>query len=493
MNARREKFWRRRLVDSLLAALLMFALAALSAAQNPRATSAEVMRAVERSGRARAEVEITRRDKDKVVLETADRPIPVANPEAIKIPATNLPATAVVTLDESTNQLRVEGYTLQATDNWNRQSAANKNRYATITEAHNALATTVAAYQAMTGDNADAAKRDVLAKVTSATKLVVEAYGQLNSVERANDQLFVGQYGLLKRTGKSVYGYGDDRYEPETYTRIYSNRVAALALARPGEAKSECSGTLIGKDLALTNYHCISRFLTTDLEARFDYETDLKGNRLPQKKFPVAEYLVNEAQRAGLDFMLLRLDPNDEGELPGSVYTPACLSPRRVQPYDPVYLIGHPLGEPRTVHDNAYVLFPFRITQDEFFELELSVRDEFKGAEDEQEKLESFQNSYRQKTFNNQTVYENFSIRFGGKPTIGADFDSYHGNSGSPAFNRRSHQVIGLLYDGEEDVSQPLRPGWRAHEAIIPITVIMERLDLAREAWRQSPGVCVGS
>jgi V8-like Glu-specific endopeptidase len=485
---------RRSRRGNILAALQFLAFAQLCAAQDQRATTAEVMDNVERLGRARAAVEITRRPNDNVVLETVDQSLPVSNPEALKLPVTSLPATAVVTLDESTNKLRLEGYTLQATDRWNNLSTADKNRYNAVTQANAALAAAVSAYQAFGGDNPDAVKRDFFAKVNSATKSVVEEYGRLSSAARSTDRQLVEQYRILKKTGKAIYGYGDDRYPPEAYTRIYSNRVVALALGRPGESKSMCSATLIGNDLALTNHHCISSYLPGDLNARFDYEVNLEGNSLPQKVFPVAEYVINnDQQRAGLDFALLRLGANDEGQLPGSVYKPACLSSSRVQPFDPVYLIGHPLGEPRTVHDNAYVLFPFRITQDEYAELELNVRAEFLDTDDEQEQLTSFRSSYRQATLNNQPVYENFSTRFRQQPTIGADFDAYHGNSGSPAFNRRTHRVVGLLFDGEEDVSQPLRPGWRAHEALLPITIIMERLDVARPGWRGSPGVCIGS
>jgi hypothetical protein len=119
------------------------------------------------------------------------------------------------------------------------------------------------------------------------------------------------------------------------------------------------------------------------------------------------------------------------------------------------------------------------------------VRAEFSGVADEQDQLDSFRNSYRESNFEGETVFEHYSVAYGSRPTIGADSDTFHGNSGSPAFSRRSHKVVGLLFAGEDDVDEAWSPGWRSHEAILPITEVIAHLDAALPGWRNRPKVCI--
>ena len=90
-------------------------------------------------------------------------------------------------------------------------------------------------------------------------------------------------------------------------------------------------------------------------------------------------------------------------------------------------------------------------------------------------------------------VFEHFSLRWGLQPTIGANSDTYHGNSGSPVYSRRSHEVVGIFTEGEPDVAAPFQAGWRRHEAAIPVTVIVQQLDRLAAAWRKAPGLCRAS
>ena len=124
------------------------------------------------------------------------------------------------------------------------------------------------------------------------------------------------------------------------------------------------------------------------------------------------------------------------------------------------------------------------------------VSAEFDSIEAEEQsyregKLKEFVDSYQLRENGGQPNYEYISMRFDQQPTIGADSDTYHGNSGSPVYNRRTHAVIGLLFDGQEDLTEPWAAGWRAHEAVLPITKVVERLDSAAPAWREDPRVCV--
>ena len=302
----------------------------------------------------------------------------------------------------------------------------------------------------------------------------------------------------MRRLSKSLYGLDhDDRYPPQAYQRIYANSRGAFALRARQEDKPRCSAVLIGERLALTNNHCILEETADEFEALFDYEEDLDGNQLARQAFPVtAIRLSDEDERGNLDFVLLELGTNADGVPPGKTYPVQCLSMTRVKRDDPLYVIGYPLGEPRTVHDNSFVYFPFRVTPDEYISMKLLVSAEFESIEAEDQsyregKLKEFVDSYQLREGAGDPYYEYISVRFDRQPTIGADSDTYRGNSGSPVYHRRSHAVIGLLFDGQEDLSEPWAAGWRAHKAVLPIVKVIEQLDIAAPAWRAAPGVCV--
>jgi hypothetical protein len=198
------------------------------------------------------------------------------------------------------------------------------------------------------------------------------------------------------------------------------------------------------------------------------------------------------AQRKGFDFAVLQVGVDGpDGNRAGDLYPVQCLSLARVHRNDPLYLIGHPLGEPRTVHDNTFVFFPFQVSELEFAELEMAVRSEFLDAEDELERLQEFRDSYQQTTMAGMPMFQNFSLRWQQQPTIGVDSDTFHGNSGSPAYSRKTHKIVGILFDGEEDLDEPWNVGWRAHEAVLPINVVVERLDEVHPGWRDWDGVCI--
>ena len=49
------------------------------------------------------------------------------------------------------------------------------------------------------------------------------------------------------------------------------------------------------------------------------------------------------------------------------------------------------------------------------------------------------------------------------------------------------------MFDGQDDLSVPWEPGWRAHEAVLPIVPVIARLDAVYAEWRDQPGTCVAS
>ncbi len=298
---------------------------------------------------------------------------------------------------------------------------------------------------------------------------------------------------LQQRTFRKDY---NERYPPAAYQRIYANTRSSLALQLKGAELPQCSGVLIGPSVALTNRHCVSEYQADELEAVFDYESDLDGNVSPRRVFPVKGIEFRDSAEF-LDFAILQLGASN-GAQAGAVYPVQCMSLAPVRRGEAIYVVGYPLGQPRAVHDNTHVYFPFTVDEKAHAELEIQVRAEFKaGAEEDQSyrdgKLREFVDAYRRRTESSgDVIYEYFSARFGDQPTIGANSDTYAGNSGSPAFHRRTHALVGLLFDGhDQDDTAPWSPGWRTHEAILPITEVLNAIEQQKPGWKDSNGLCV--
>lgn len=433
---------------------------------------------------------------DNMVLQTADSAVKVSNSNYLGQQVRQMPVQAVVGAGPD-DTVELKDVELQATKRWNDRSPAWRARYGKVDAAQKKLSD--AAQTALAEDASESDLKLLKQSVDEAQKEVVQAYQALPAAQRREQRALVEQHAELRRLDKSLYGLDrDDRYPPQAYERIYANSRGAFALRVKGQDKPRCSAVLIGEKLALTNNHCILEEAPDEMEAVFDYEDDLAGQHMASKSFPLSGIrLTAEEERGNLDFVLLELGRNADGALPGRVYPVQCLSMRPVKRDDPLYVVGFPLGEPRTVHDNAFVYFPFRVTPEEYAEIRMLVSAEFDSIEAEdasyrEGKLKEFVDSYRLRDDGNgQSYYEYISQRFGNQPTIGADSDTYHGNSGSPVYNRRTHAVIGLLFDGQEDLTEPWAAGWRAHEAVLPITQVVQRLDEAAPDWREDPRACV--
>lgn len=466
----------------------------LRAAESMRVGSQTLLTRARESVATAQPVEITRQG-DRTVIQAADRAVPVANPGIVGQQVRQLPVDAVLEPAPG-NSVRIRRMDLQATTAWNRLDAERRSRFRRVDAAQARMARV--AERALAPDAGVTELRQLQSAVDVTQRSIVAAYAQLPEQERAEQRVLVEQHREVRRASKALYGFNrDDRYPPQAYERIYQNSHASFAFKRRDETTPRCSAVLIGLRHGLTNNHCVLDEAPEDFEALFDYEDDLEGQRRPVQAFAVTDILFeDEIERGGLDFVLLVLGENADGELPGVRYQPQCLGLAPVKRDDPLYVVGYPQGEPRTVHDNAFVYFPHLVTVTEHAELEILVRSEFDSlaAEDQsyrEGKLKEFSESYRRRDINGTPHFEYISTRFGNQPTIGADSDTYRGNSGSPVYNRRTHAVIGLLFDGQDDLSQPWEPGWRAHEAILPITEVVRHLDLVMPEWKNDPSVCI--
>lgn len=102
-----------------------------------------------------------------------------------------------------------------------------------------------------------------------------------------------------------------------------------------------CSGTLIANDLFLTASHCVDSYVLGDLVV-FNYQNDPNGQLRTVQTFPVVE--VIEDAEGGLDYAILRLGANADGNLPGETYGYKTLS--ATIPAE-VMIIQHPSREPK--------------------------------------------------------------------------------------------------------------------------------------------------
>ena len=75
-------------------------------------------------------------------------------------------------------------------------------------------------------------------------------------------------------------------------------------------------------------------------------------------------------------------------------------------------------------------------------------------------------------------------------PTIGADPDTKHGDSGAPTFDVIRNSVIGLLRAGApDDGDLPDGANFINFELVIPISQIVAELDRTKPGWKTKFGV----
>lgn len=391
-----------------------------------------------------------------------------------------VPIRAEVAAGDGT--LKLEGVRLEALERWSEHPEESKRALpdevqANVRAAYDALEAAVAAVNDVASLDETRALADAYGRTESAILDARDAVGDDDSA--ASD--WIDRYGEIQ-AGKGVIEE-DDRYPPETYRRIYDRTRSAAALGRQGDDESFCSGVLIGPGWLLTNLHCLRDHPIDQIVARFDYEETLDHEMLPETRYRIEGVVVSgERFKGHPDFAILQLAAGSDGRHAGETRTPLCLARASPGRGEALYLVGHPEGEPRTVHDHAYVRFPFSITGHQRRALRIALEREVKHLANAKTLLDEFDTSYRARTAGGQTIYEYYASRWRGQPTIGVDADTFHGNSGSPALLRNSHALFGILYDGVNDGAHD-HWGWTAHEAVLPSSVIAAALDQATPDW----------
>jgi len=168
-----------------------------------------------------------------------------------------------------------------------------------------------------------------------------------------------------------------------------------------------CSGVLVAPDIVATAGHCIDTQSTgtpplVDIRFVFGYRMRDKDNAelvvSSNEVYRGKEIIQRVYTAGGADWALVRLNRTVTGHSPVPIRRGS-----KVSNAEDVYVIGHPRGLPAKFADGAI-------------------------------------------------VRENSNADF-----FVANLDTYGGNSGSPVFNRKTHEVEGILVRGETDfVSQSL-------------------------------------
>jgi V8-like Glu-specific endopeptidase len=418
-----------------------------------------------------------------------DQTLPIANPNDVPAALIGLP----VHVDFQATAAGIEARAIvpEPAAVWNRQNAALPE------EVKDPIQRAVSDLeQAVEGANAQPpgeGLRSVSERSRQLYEQIVQQYMTVPPEAVELRRRLIETFKGARRFSKAVYGRADI-YPPQTYEQIFKESQVSVGLTRNGESQPFCSGALVAKDKVLTAGHCL--FLgADDLEVWLGYDNGVPAaavDRYPVKDVVRKGSRAYDPDGAEMDFAILKVEPNSQQKLPGDRVSAKCLSTKRVRRGDPLYVVGHPLGQPRAVHDNAFVQFPFRVTQLERSELELIVQSEQAQGEP-LHLMEEFQRSYRCcASAANVQLYENYSFRWGRQPTIGADADTYHGDSGSPVFNRRNHKLVGILFAGADDIQVARTVGWQSHEAILPASCIVSSLEAQLGPdWAVQQGMCV--
>ena len=214
---------------------------------------------------------------------------------------------------------------------------------------------------------------------------------------------------------------------------VNGGKVCANEPYREQPAGAGCSASLVGEDLLLTAGHCVSSQAQCDrLRIVFGFNISVIGGEAPTT-FPASDvFFCKEIVKSAFessdgematdrDFSVLRLKRKVEGRSPLRLNRAGGLAKN-----DPVFVIGHPMGLPVKIADDATV-----VKLDEkalFFE---------------------------------------------------ANLDTYGRNSGSPVFNGRTNLIEGVLVRGNKDFN-------RSPEGCMLSNVVPQNIDDGEDVTKTS-------
>ncbi len=190
-----------------------------------------------------------------------------------------------------------------------------------------------------------------------------------------------------------------------------------------------CTGFLVGEDTLVTVGHCMKRESDCDTFKwvfGFDNQQELINNKDAYSCKKVIAKVEKNSAFGRTDYAIIKLDRKVTGRAPLKFRTSG-----KVKRGTGIVVIGHPLGLPLKIADDASV----------------------------------------SKTLGN---------------SFNADLDTYSGNSGSPVFNEETGVVEGILMSGSADLSfgecrSSLTYSFKGNEKVFKITSVDELQELAEQ------------
>jgi hypothetical protein len=297
---------------------------------------------------------------------------------------------------------------------------------------------------------------------------------------------FVDYYYLQKKSY-----HGNKHISFSTFEHARETCTATCAVLRRGKGSPHGSGVLIGKKLVLTCNHNFdgSNGPAKDCQLLFHFTDKDNG----------AAYEVASVYHCSstLDYCLLELGKQIHAAQDSSFTIPPPprlgIEPELDQNAG-IYVVGHPEGRPLSVALNSQVVIPYRLESEKslahfigssILRLFDSPTEYAAHAGAYSPKVEAFYKKHYR-----QVGTTGFYFHPKDQPTIGADPDTKHGNSGGPAFDVSRNALIGLLREGApDDADFPSGANYANFEAILPISQIVADLDRAKPGWKATFGV----
>lgn len=435
-------------------------------------------------------------DQKTIVLgiEGAPRSL-VAAKSATAIPREVAGLPVDVTLEKKDGDVVVSGIQPNVVSAWNRSNIVNDEVDRTVRALDDKFQSFVKATQ---HDRQNF--NEVLKAANDTHEVVLTAFANTPLAQR-DDRVRLARLNTAVSEFRKKANYGDDdNFWPEVYSRMYKNSRSVVAVALRGRSTPVATGVLVGKDLVLTAAHVFGDDEAQDFDVWFDFENTSNG-ALPPKAFPIKKLVFEGQPVAGLtdmslDFALVEIGPHvAPGQQPRTCaqmnYVPLPLTSVQSFRDDKVYVIGHPKGFYRTIHDNAKILFPYLLSERRKTALDADVEskipdyvaqvetDVSKRREKELLELDDYRGSFKK-------VPEGYKyVNRGLGPAIGVDTDTFPGDSGAPALLRRgagtADGVIGVFIGGlSESVNVA---SWQYHEVILPIREVITQLNEQLPNW----------
>jgi hypothetical protein len=275
------------------------------------------------------------------------------------------------------------------------------------------------------------------------------------------------------------------------YKTIYESSRASAGIGIHG-SNTFASGVLIGNGLVLTCAHTVIRPSKNGdpppprnvLDIRFgpDSPPDAASPYYECKAKVVFEGDSMETDQEPLDFALLETTKPFEKPI-----SPLPLNVAPVAEGTKFFIAGHPYSKPRGVVDNGEVRFPFEIDEKTFERYKSQLVNEAINLPEQSLLERTFGRSYF------GVLKNKHRYCYGRKsPAIGAICSVASGNSGGPAILRTEDGgVFGILVEGMEGNQIPYKPGWKNHEILLPISCVVDELDVKLRGWREKYNVTV--